>query len=78
MSTALKIQADALKPKDYKSSIKPIWCPGCGDFAVLNAITKTLAYLKLSKDQLSKLQKHHCPNCGKPKPNKPGQKPGGT
>ncbi len=36
-----------LKPKDYKSAIKPIWCPGCGDFAVLNAITKALAWLKL-------------------------------
>jgi 2-oxoglutarate ferredoxin oxidoreductase subunit beta len=27
----------------YKSTIKPIWCPGCGDFSVLSAITKALA-----------------------------------
>jgi 2-oxoglutarate ferredoxin oxidoreductase subunit beta len=35
-----------LKFKDYKSDLKPIWCPGCGDFAVLNAITKALAWLE--------------------------------
>ena len=33
----------ALRPKDYKSDLKPVWCPGCGDFAVLAAITKALA-----------------------------------
>lgn len=32
-----------LKPKEYKSGIKPIWCPGCGHFGVLNAITKAFA-----------------------------------
>ena len=26
-----------LKPKDYKSDITPIWCPGCGDFGNLAA-----------------------------------------
>jgi 2-oxoglutarate ferredoxin oxidoreductase subunit beta len=42
-----------IKPKDYKSAIKPIWCPGCGDFAVLNAITKTLAFLELKKEEVA-------------------------
>ena len=42
-----------MKPKDYKSSIKPVWCPGCGDFAVLNAITKALAYLGLPNEQVA-------------------------
>jgi len=37
----------ALTFKHYKSGTKPIWCPGCGDFAVLNAITKALAQLQL-------------------------------
>ena len=40
-------------PKDYKSDLKPVWCPGCGDFAVLNAITKALAFLELPKDQVA-------------------------
>ncbi len=29
--------------KDYKSDLKPIWCPGCGDFGVLQAIYRALA-----------------------------------
>ena len=29
--------------KDYKSELKPIWCPGCGDFGVLQAIYRALA-----------------------------------
>jgi len=37
--------------KDYKSDLKPVWCPGCGDFAVLNAITKALAFLELPREQ---------------------------
>jgi len=29
--------------KDYKSDLKPIWCPGCGDFAVVQGIYRALA-----------------------------------
>ena len=43
----------ALKAKDYKSDIKPIWCPGCGHFAVLSAATKALAHLGLPKEQVA-------------------------
>ncbi len=43
----------ALKAKDYKSDIKPIWCPGCGHYSVLNAITKAMAGLGLDKDNLA-------------------------
>lgn len=28
---------------DFKSDLKPVWCPGCGDFAVLNAVHRALA-----------------------------------
>ena len=31
----------------YKSETKPDWCPGCGDFAVLNAVTKALHTLQI-------------------------------
>ncbi len=34
-----------LKPVDYKSDLKPIWCPGCGDYATLSAIHQSLARL---------------------------------
>ncbi len=28
---------------DYKSDLKPIWCPGCGDYGVLTVLTRALA-----------------------------------
>ncbi len=40
-----------LKPKNYKSDIKPVWCPGCGHFGVLAALTKALAYLKIPPNE---------------------------
>lgn len=41
-----------LAAKDYKSEVKPIWCPGCGHFAVLNAVTKALASLALPRENV--------------------------
>ena len=35
--------AEAFQPKDYKSELKPIWCPGCGDYGVVQAIYRALA-----------------------------------
>ena len=32
-----------LQSKDYKSELKPIWCPGCGDYGVLQALYRALA-----------------------------------
>jgi len=31
----------------YKSEIKPTWCPGCGDFAVLRALQMSIHALQL-------------------------------
>lgn len=31
------------KAKDFKSDLKPIWCPGCGDFGVVSSVYKALA-----------------------------------
>ena len=28
--------------KDFKSDLKPIWCPGCGDYGVVQAIYRSL------------------------------------
>jgi 2-oxoglutarate/2-oxoacid ferredoxin oxidoreductase subunit beta len=28
--------------KDFRSDLKPIWCPGCGDFGVLQAVYRAL------------------------------------
>lgn len=35
------------KQGDYKSDIKPIWCPGCGDYHVLLSFTRAFAQLGL-------------------------------
>ena len=45
-------QTVSLKAKDYKSGVKPIWCPGCGHFSVFNALTKAIAALAVDKDDL--------------------------
>ena len=37
----------------YKSDVKPVWCPGCGDFTVLSAITKAFAELELPAEQVA-------------------------
>ena len=42
-----------LRAKEYKSGLNPVWCPGCGHFAVLSAITKALAYLQLPKERVA-------------------------
>ncbi len=39
--------------KDFKSTYKPVWCPGCGDFSVLSAITKALAELGRPRDEVA-------------------------
>jgi 2-oxoglutarate ferredoxin oxidoreductase subunit beta len=39
--------APKLLPKDYKSHVKPTWCPGCGDFGVLASLYQALAQLEL-------------------------------
>ena len=42
-----------LTAANYKSAYKPIWCPGCGDFTVLSAITKALATLQLPPHEVA-------------------------
>ncbi len=36
-----------LLAKDYKSNVKPTWCPGCGDFGVLASLYQAMAQLEL-------------------------------
>ncbi|HYR32004.1 MAG TPA: 2-oxoacid:ferredoxin oxidoreductase subunit beta [Gemmatimonadales bacterium] len=37
------IEPPRLAPKDYASDQEVRWCPGCGDYAILKAVQKTLA-----------------------------------
>jgi 2-oxoglutarate ferredoxin oxidoreductase subunit beta len=38
--------------QDYKSVITPIWCPGCGDYGILNAIEKALFELQIPPENI--------------------------
>ena len=41
----------ALAAADYKSDIKPVWCPGCGDYAVLKAVQRTMPDLGTAREK---------------------------
>jgi 2-oxoglutarate ferredoxin oxidoreductase subunit beta len=42
-----------LQPKAFKSDVKPVWCPGCGDFGVLGSITKALSGLQIQPQNVA-------------------------
>ena len=39
--------------QDYKSVIKPVWCPGCGDYGILNSLQKALVELDLPPEEIA-------------------------
>jgi len=39
--------------REFKSDYKPVWCPGCGDYSVLAAVTKALATLGLRPENVA-------------------------
>lgn len=43
MASVNGLTVQAFQAKDYKSDLKPIWCPGCGDFGVVTSIYRALA-----------------------------------
>jgi len=45
--------ASAFKTMDFKSGVKPVWCPGCGDFHVLLGLLKALVQLGLPPKDLA-------------------------
>jgi len=45
--------APACRPADYRSAVKPIWCPGCGDYHVLMAFTRAFAELGVPPEQIA-------------------------
>jgi 2-oxoglutarate ferredoxin oxidoreductase subunit beta len=38
---------------DYKSDLKPVWCPGCGDFGVLKGVYEAMLNLQLDPDKVA-------------------------
>ena len=49
---AVPYQTVEMKPKEYKSSVTPVWCAGCGDYGVLSGIYRSLSELGVDPDYL--------------------------
>ena len=43
----------AYEQADYKSDVKPIWCPGCGDYHVLMSFSRAFAQLGLPPEKIA-------------------------
>jgi 2-oxoglutarate ferredoxin oxidoreductase subunit beta len=41
-----------ITPTSIKSPIAPTWCPGCGDFIILNSLQKAVSDLQLEEENL--------------------------
>lgn len=50
MSTT-NTEESSLTKKDFVTENDVRWCPGCGDYAILNAVQKTLPELGISKEK---------------------------
>lgn len=43
--------AKSLEPADYASDQQVRWCPGCGDYAILKSVQRSLAAMQLPKER---------------------------
>ncbi len=50
--TTLTAPARKLEIKTFKADVAPDWCPGCGDFGVLNVMQKACAELEIQPHEL--------------------------
>lgn len=41
------------KPTDYRNEYKPVWCTGCGDYAVLKSFTRAFAKLNIPNERIA-------------------------
>lgn len=53
MSTIGTPAQPLFKPKEYASSQEVKWCPGCGDYAVMNAVQRAFSELGLKKEEVA-------------------------
>lgn len=52
MATVTAAPTKKLDVKDFKPEVPPDWCPGCGDFGVLNALFRACAELEIQPHEL--------------------------
>jgi 2-oxoglutarate ferredoxin oxidoreductase subunit beta len=53
MSAPPQIKTIKRRANDYKSDIKPIWCPGCGDYGFIAAFYRALVELGLPPEKVA-------------------------
>jgi 2-oxoglutarate/2-oxoacid ferredoxin oxidoreductase subunit beta len=46
--------------QDYKSSVKPIWCPGCGNYGVFKAIQQAFFDMDLTPENIAMISGIGC------------------
>jgi 2-oxoglutarate ferredoxin oxidoreductase subunit beta len=46
------MKIDLKKPLDYALNRPPIWCPGCGDYGILEALRRALAELAVPNEEV--------------------------
>ena len=51
-SNAGDVGVVALTARDFKGAVDPDWCPGCGDFGVLNSLQRAVAGLGLQPHEI--------------------------
>jgi 2-oxoglutarate ferredoxin oxidoreductase subunit beta len=39
-------------PEEYNTTLQPAWCPGCGNFGILNAVRQALVQLEIAPHQV--------------------------
>ena len=44
--------------KDFKSENEVRWCPGCGDYAIMNAVQKTMAEMDIPHEKVCCYLRH--------------------
>ena len=47
-STALPVYTK----KDFESGVDPRWCPGCGDFSIINQVQKTMPTVGVKRENI--------------------------
>lgn len=45
-------------PRDYKNTIVPNWCPGCGDYGIQNAISAVCAKKGWANEDITLISWH--------------------
>ncbi len=42
----------AVKAKEFKKDVRPVWCPGCGNYGVLTGVYQALAQLDAPREKI--------------------------